>query len=59
MATVLNCDVVIVAAGLSGLAAAAAAAENGMDVIAVEKSNVTGGAANMGMGPLGVETRQQ
>ncbi len=50
----INKDVVIVAAGLSGLAAAIAAAENGAEVVVFEKSNTTGGAANMGMGPLGV-----
>ena len=57
--TVLNTDVVVVAAGLSGLAAAISAAENGLEVIAVEKASITGGAANMGMGPLGIGTRQQ
>lgn len=50
----LQTDVVVVAAGLSGLAAGIAAAENGAEVIILEKSNTTGGAANMGMGPLGV-----
>ena len=50
----LQTDVVVVAAGLSGLAASIAAAENGANVIALEKSTTTGGAANMGMGPLGV-----
>ena len=55
----LTADVVIVAAGLSGLAAAVAAAEEGKDVIAVEKSNVTGGAANMGMSPLAIGTKYQ
>lgn len=49
----LQTDVVVVAAGLSGLAASIAAAENGANVIALEKSTTTGGAANMGMGPLG------
>ena len=55
----IETDVVIVAAGLSGLAAAAAAAENGARVVAFEKSNTVGGAANMGMGPLGLGTKQQ
>lgn len=50
----LQTDVVVVAAGLSGLAASIAAAENGASVITLEKSTTTGGAANMGMGPLGV-----
>jgi fumarate reductase flavoprotein subunit len=52
-------DVGVVAAGLGGLAAAISAAENGARVIAFEKSNTTGGAANMGMGPLGVGSRFQ
>jgi fumarate reductase flavoprotein subunit len=47
----LETDVVVVAAGLSGLAAAISAAENGSSVIALEKASNTGGAANMGMGP--------
>lgn len=50
----LQTDVIVVAAGLSGLAAGISAAENGAEVIIFEKSNTTGGAANMGMGPLGV-----
>lgn len=50
----LQTDVIVVAAGLSGMAAGIAAAENGAGVIIFEKSNTTGGAANMGMGPLGV-----
>jgi fumarate reductase flavoprotein subunit len=36
------------------MAAGIAAAENGAKVMIFEKSNTTGGAANMGMGPLGV-----
>jgi succinate dehydrogenase/fumarate reductase flavoprotein subunit len=52
-------DVIVVAAGLSGLAAAISAAENGAKVIAFEKMSTTGGAANMGMGPLGVGSRFQ
>ena len=55
----IETDVIIVAAGLSGLAAAIAAAENGAKVVAFEKSNTTGGAANMGMGPLGIGSRIQ
>lgn len=47
----LETDVVVVAAGLSGLAASIAAAEGGASVITLEKSANTGGAANMGMGP--------
>lgn len=51
MSKSLSADVVVVAAGLSGLAAACAAAEGGAEVIAIEKGSTTGGAANMGMGP--------
>ena len=55
----MEADVIVVAAGLSGLAAAASAAENGAKTLVFEKSNTTGGAANMGMGPLGVGSRVQ
>ncbi|MGL5259660.1 MAG: FAD-dependent oxidoreductase [Lachnospiraceae bacterium] len=50
----MEADVIVVAAGLSGLAASIAAAESGASVLTFEKSNTTGGAANMGMGPLGI-----
>lgn len=50
----MSTDVIVVAGGLSGLAAAISAAENGAKVTIFEKANTTGGAANMGMGPLGV-----
>ncbi|MGI5970687.1 MAG: FAD-dependent oxidoreductase [Oscillospiraceae bacterium] len=46
----LEADVVVIAAGASGLAAACAAAEKGASVIVFEKGATTGGAANMGMG---------
>jgi fumarate reductase flavoprotein subunit len=52
-------QVVVVAAGLSGLAAAISAAENGAEVIVLEKASSTGGAANMGMGPFAVGTKHQ
>ncbi len=55
----MECDVVVIAAGPSGLAAAVAAAEKEAEVIVLEKANTTGGASNMGMGPLGVETKIQ
>ncbi len=55
----IETDVIIVAGGLSGLAAAAQASENGARVVVFEKTNVVGGAANMGMGPLGIGTKQQ
>ncbi len=53
----METDVVVVAAGASGLAASVAAAQLGLKVITLEKSSTTGGAANMGMGPLGIESR--
>ena len=52
-------DVCVVAAGLSGLAASIAAAEQGLKVVTLEKNKVTGGAASMGMGPLAVGSRLQ
>ncbi len=50
-------DVIIIAAGAAGLAAAVSAASNGLSVIVFEKNIVTGGTANRGMGPLGIESR--
>ena len=55
----MEADVIVVAAGLSGLAAACASAEGGAKTLVFEKSNTTGGAANMGMGPLGIGSRIQ
>jgi len=55
----LEADVVVIAAGVAGLAASIAAAEKGVKVIALEKASTTGGTGNMGMGPLGVESRLQ
>lgn len=55
----LEADVAIIGSGPSGLAAAAQAAEDGASVVVFEKANVSGGAANMGMGPLGIGTKQQ
>ena len=55
----IETDVVVAGGGLAGLAASIAAAENGVEVIVLEKSNTTGGAANMGMGPLGVGSSVQ
>ncbi len=52
-------DLVVIAAGPSGLATAIQAAENGTKVIVVEKTSNVGGAANMGMGPLGIGTKYQ
>ncbi len=55
----LNTDVVIIAGGPAGLAAAITAGERGLKSIILEKSSTTGGAANMGMGPLGINTSIQ
>ena len=55
----IETDVIVVAAGPAGLAAAVSAAENGAEVVVFEKASVAGGAANMGMGPFGVESRTQ
>jgi fumarate reductase flavoprotein subunit len=55
----LTGDVIVVAAGPAGLCAAIAAAQAGSRVLVFEKGSTTGGAANMGMGPLGVESRLQ
>lgn len=55
----LEADIVVVAAGLSGLTAATQAAEKGANVIVFEKSATTGGAANMGMAFFAVESKYQ
>ena len=52
-------EIVIIAAGPSGLAAAVQAAQSGAKVVVLEKTTNVGGAANMGMGPLGIETKYQ
>ena len=55
----MEADVIVVAAGPAGLAAAITAGENDLKTIVFEKANTTGGAANMGMGPLGIGTKIQ
>jgi len=54
-----DCDVVIVAGGTAGLAAAVAASESDCKVIVCEKSDRTGGCGNMASGLLAVESRYQ
>jgi fumarate reductase flavoprotein subunit len=53
----LEADIIVVAGGAAGLAAAVAAAQGGARVIVFEKGATTGGTGNMGMGPLGIESR--
>ena len=55
----MEADVVVVAGGVAGLAAAITAAEKGASVIILEKANTTGGTGNMAMGIFGVESRLQ
>ena len=55
----IETDVVIVAGGPAGLAAAVTVGEHGLKSVILEKSSATGGAANMGMGPLGIDTKIQ
>ena len=52
-------QLVVIAGGPAGLSAACQAAEDGAEVILIEKNAVVGGAANMGMGPLGIGTTYQ
>ncbi len=52
-------EIVVIAAGPAGLCAAVQAAEDGASVIVCEKAPTVGGAANMGMGPLGIGTKYQ
>ena len=52
-------QVCVIAGGPAGLSAAVQAAEKGMKVIVIEKAAAVGGAANMGMGPLGIGTKYQ
>lgn len=59
MSTKITADIGIIAAGPAGLCAAASAAEAGCKVVVFEKAAGPGGAANMGMGPFGVESRIQ
>ena len=55
----IRTDVVVIAGGTAGLAAAIAAAEGGAGVIVLEKASTTGGAGNMAFGPFAVESRLQ
>ncbi len=55
----MKADVIVVAGGASGLAAAITAAEKGAKVLIFEKAGKTGGCANLAVGLLGIETRRQ
>jgi fumarate reductase flavoprotein subunit len=72
--TKIETDVVVIAGGPAGLCAAISAAQTGasldrgrtsdggtspLSVVVLEKGSTTGGTANMGMGPFGVESRLQ
>ncbi len=52
-------QIVVIAGGPAGLSAAVQAAEDGADVILIEKNAAVGGAANMGMGPLAIGSHYQ
>ena len=54
-----NADIIVIGGGLSGLAAALTAAENGLKVIVLEKMNFIGGAGLFPEGSLGIGTRYQ
>jgi succinate dehydrogenase/fumarate reductase flavoprotein subunit len=55
----LKSDVIVIAAGPSGLAAALTAAQKGTEVVVFEKASTTGGAGNMAAGLFAVESRHQ
>ena len=55
----MYCDAAVVACGAGGLAACAQASELGLKMIGIEKGKKTGGAANAGMGLLGLDTDVQ
>ncbi len=54
----IDCDICVVGAGLSGLVAAVQAAEDGVNVVVLESSDTTGGAAVYGVeGSFAVDSR--
>jgi fumarate reductase flavoprotein subunit len=53
----LESDVVVIAAGTAGLAAAVAAAEGGASVTVFEKASTVGGSGNMARGPFALESK--
>ena len=52
-------QICVVAGGPTGLSAAVQATQLGAKVLVLEKAKAVGGAANMGMGPLGIGTKYQ
>jgi fumarate reductase flavoprotein subunit len=55
----VEADVAVIGGGAAGMVAAVTAAERGARVVLFEKARHTGGAANLAMGPFGVESRLQ
>lgn len=55
----INADIVIVGGGLSGISAAAEAADLGLKAVVLEKLSILGGAGNFPEGSLGIGTRYQ
>lgn len=52
----VDCDIVVVGSGMAGMSAALTAAENGMDVIIVEKGGALGGSTAFAEGCFAVES---
>lgn len=57
IAETVGCDVVVVGAGISGLAAAVEAADQGASVVLLEKLGVVGGNGVITCGPSGFDTK--
>jgi fumarate reductase flavoprotein subunit len=55
----LRSDIIVIAAGPSGLSAALTAAQKGAEVIVFEKASTTGGAGNMAAGLFAAESKYQ
>ena len=56
-AEVLDCDICVVGAGLTGLCACVEAGQQGLDVIALESTQMVGGGARLGVeGSFGIES---
>jgi fumarate reductase flavoprotein subunit len=56
---ILECEIVVIGGGASGLSAAVAAAEKGVDVILLEKRHALGGSAALAEGLLAAESPAQ